>query len=119
MTWNYTSYNHKLVSPKIEPFLNQLYGSIIHRPINLESIKLSLINLLTFLTTPEGRTNDNLWMVDLFITHKLWEAMGDLSEPWQNILGRMMGLHDTIKAPDIARQFGSTPEQLLEQAKKL
>jgi hypothetical protein len=50
-----------------------------------------------------------------------WERDWDeLPEECIDILADMAGaLHDTVKAPEIAHNFDSTPEQLLERAKKL
>jgi hypothetical protein len=117
-----TPVNLKLVSPELKPFLNRLYDALMKRPVDTEPIKQSLINLLTFLITPEGRTRDNLWMANLFVLlDDRWEVKGfdDLPESFQDILGRMLGMHDTFESPETARQFASTPEELLEQAKKL
>ncbi|MFA5794427.1 MAG: hypothetical protein WC980_05095 [Candidatus Brocadiia bacterium] len=114
--------NLKLVSPKLKPLLNRLYDAVIKRPIDTESIKHSLVNLLTFLTTSEGKTKDNIWMADLFITFGDWwkvKGVNSLPEPFQYIHGRMMAMNDTLEDPGIAKQFGATPEELLEQAMKL
>ena len=72
----------------------------------------------------EGRTNANCWAVDLFFAlSQGWErdwAEQRLSEDFHDVLATMgSALHDTIKAPDIAENFGCLPEQLLKHVKRL
>ena len=82
----------------------------------------SLENLLYFLTTPAGHTKENCEETDLyFCLHKdngfNWDH---LPEDYQLILDDIGGqLHDTIESPEIAKNFGSTPEQLLKRIRKL
>jgi hypothetical protein len=72
----------------------------------------------------EGRTNANCWAVDLFFMlgqgwEKEWGEQ-DLPEGFHEVLAIMSGaLHDTVKAPDIAREYESLPEQILERVRKL
>jgi hypothetical protein len=48
-----------------------------------------------------------------------WDA-DELPESFVEILSDMSGaLHDTVSAPDIAANFESTPDQLLERARRL
>jgi hypothetical protein len=43
-----------------------------------------------------------------------------LPEGYQDLLGDIGGgLHDTVSAPDVAENFESTPEQLLERLERL
>jgi hypothetical protein len=49
----------------------------------------------------------------------VWDA-DQLPEPFVDILNDMgSALHDTVSAPLIAANFQSTPEQLLERARRL
>jgi hypothetical protein len=41
-----------------------------------------------------------------------------LSDSLQEVFAHMDALHDTITASQIAENFGSTPEALLERARK-
>lgn len=71
-----------------------------------------------------GRSNANCWATDLFFARgENWEtdwAERDLPESIHDVLA-MMGeaLHDTVQAPDIARNFGCLPEQLFERVRQL
>lgn len=111
----------KDVSPKIASLLRELHSQACARPLNRESLKQALIELLEFLATPEGKTNSNCWTVDLFCCSDDWEiGWEDLPEDLVDILGDMGGaLHDTVQAPEIAHNLDSTPEQLLDRARKL
>lgn len=109
------------VSPELKAVLHKFYETSCARPLDPVALKGDLVNLLEFLTTPEGRTDSNCWAVDLFCMSEDWERdWGELPEEFIDILADMSGaLHDTVKAPEIARNFDSTPEQLLERAKRI
>lgn len=109
-------------SPQLKPLLKRFYEELIHRPANLLAIKESMIDLLTFLTTPDGRTDANCRAVDIFVCiDDDWERdWSDLPESFRDIIQDIGGaLHDTITYPDIATMCESTPEQLLSRVKKL
>ena len=76
--------------------------------------------MLEFLTTPRGRTDANCRTVDSFLMRdETWDD-DRLPQVYVDFLADMAGaLHDTITAPDIATNFKSTPEQLLERARRL
>ena len=79
----------------------------------------ALERLLVFLTSSEGRTDANCSVSDQFISasEEEWTALG---EPLRSILDDMGGtLHDAIHAPNIARTFEATPEQLLARVRML
>ena len=51
--------------------------------------------------------------------YEVWDG-DELPQPFVDILADMSGvLHDTVSAPDITANFESTPEQLLERARRL
>lgn len=113
---------HEHASVQLKPLLKNFYEEMIHRPLNIFSLKQRMVELLTFLTTPEGRTNANCWTVDLFIViNDDWEReWSDIPEFLYDIVFDMGGqLHDTFNSPEIAKKFESLPEQLLERAKNL
>ena len=97
--------------------LRDAYAAIVARPYDPWRITLSLENLLEYLSTPAGRTNANCVAVDYFFCiREGWEEHWE-DEPagLADVLGDMGGaLHDTISAPDIAENFDSTPELLLQ-----
>jgi hypothetical protein len=112
----------KINSPELDKLVNNIKNILNERPTNLEALKLSLENLLLFLISPENRTDQNCREADLFFClHEDNKFNWDhLSEEFQLILDDIgMQLHDTVKSPEIARNFESTPEQLLERVKKL
>jgi len=123
--WNTVAGSHdgEPVSLTLQPLLEAVYLQSLSKPLNPREFKVSLENLLGFLSE-EGRTNANCWAVDLFFARAVgWErdwAEQDLPDEFHNILA-MMGeaLHDTVKAPDIARDYGCLPEQLLERVRLL
>ncbi len=81
----------------------------------------ALVTLLEFLSSPEGRTDENCTQADLFFA--LHDDRGvswdHLPGPLQDILFDLGStLHDTISTPGIAENFASTPEQLLERVRR-
>ena len=116
------SNNRGEISPRLEPLLRRFYEEAIRRPADLRTIKVSLVDIFTFLTTPEGRTDANCWAVDNFVCiDDHWERdLSDLPQSFVDVIADVGGaLHDTISSPNIARNFDATPEQLLERAQKL
>jgi hypothetical protein len=111
------------VSNRLRPLLEAVYQQVLAEPIDLATLKKSLVELLTFMGG-EGRSNANCWAADLFFAHSRdWErdwAEVNLPESFHDVLA-MMGeaLHDTVHAPEIARDFGCLPEQLLERVRNL
>jgi hypothetical protein len=111
------------VSPKLRPLLESVYSQSLSQPVNRSGLKKSLEDLLEFLAV-EGRTNANCWAVDLFFANSEgWErdwAEQDLPVDLHDVIA-MMGeaLHDTVGAPEVAKNFGCLPEQLLERVRRL
>ena len=114
--------NGEAVSPELKPLLLRVYSDVTHHPVNLASLKNSLLGLLRYLSE-DGRTNANCWAADLFISSDDWEdhwSEQNLPEEFHDVLARMgEALHDTVSRPDIAHNFGCLPEQLLECAQRL
>ncbi len=79
------------------------------------ALKDALVRLLSFLAGESGRTDANCTTTYYFIsaTEEQWR---DVPAPLRAILDDMSGtLQDSIHAPQIARTFEATPEQLLER----
>ena len=77
---------------------------------------------MSFLSQPGDRTDENCKAVDLFFAiNDHWRVRWDnLPEDFKLILDDIgMCLHDTVSASNIAENFDSTPEQLLERIKQL
>ena len=111
------------VSRTLRPLLQAVYVQSVSQPLDPSSFQKSLANLLNFLIG-EGRTNANCWAVDLFFANSQgWErdwVDQELPEEFHDIIA-MMGeaLHDTVRNPDVAKNFDCLPEQLLERLKRM
>jgi hypothetical protein len=106
------------VSPEVRPLLESFYACLEEPSIGLESLVSAIEAVLTFLASPQGRTNANCWAVDLFFCLRDdWKCSWEhLPEELQEILEEMGGaLHDTVQCPEIAHRFDSSPEQLLSR----
>ena len=84
-----------------------------------QRLRSIVTDLLKFLTSRRGRTDSNMRFVDYGLSNDddVWERI-ELVEADDPILADVVrdmagALHDTVKAPTIARNFDSTPEQLL------
>ena len=101
---------------ELHSYLFKVRDSISDNSTNLDAIKSSLVELLVYLCSPEGRTTENCITADTFF--RLHADYGfnwiHLPEELQLILEDIGGqLHDTLEHPDTATNFESTPEQLL------
>jgi hypothetical protein len=87
---------------------------------DLMELKNILINLLEYLSSPNGRTHENCNAINsFFMFDDLWVDR-NLPDHFHDIFADMSSaLHDTVSAPEIAENFDSTPEQLLKRAKEL
>jgi hypothetical protein len=106
------------VTPEVEPLLRQLYESLEQQPVSVANVNEAVVELLRYLTTPAGRTNANCWAVDLFMTEDWGPIDHDIvvGQELADVLADMGGaLHDTIHYPDVASEYESTPEQLLQR----
>jgi hypothetical protein len=112
--------NDESVSAELRPLLQRVYERIVKQPSDLHKIKGALENLLSYLTTPSGRTSANCVATDLFFCLEDWGVDWErFPENLTDIIGDMGGaLHDTVSRPEIASNFESTPEQLLERVRQ-
>jgi hypothetical protein len=97
-------------SRELEPLVHAVHAALGGSDAALAA---AVERVLVFLTTPEGRTDANCDVTDHFIsaTEELWRASS--LAPIRDDMGGT--LHDAIHAPNIARTFEATPEQLLER----
>ncbi|MHC4591433.1 MAG: hypothetical protein ACYS8L_01915 [Planctomycetota bacterium] len=110
------------VSSKLPPLLEAVYLEISRRPANLHALKAALECLLSFLASPEGRTNANCRATDTFFClREGWDADWEhLPQALRDVLDDMgHALHDTVTAPHIAEESGCTPEQLLARVHQI
>jgi hypothetical protein len=89
----------KITSSELQKLVAVVRGCIIEQPTDLQKLNASLEGLLTFLTTPAGRTDQNCKEADLYFCLNddngfNWDH---LPEDYQLILDDIGGqLHDTI-----------------------
>lgn len=104
------------VSPELPGLLRAARRSIEATPLDMAAVHESLRELLSYLASPAGRTHANVLETDVFFSlQDDWSRCGDdLPEPYAAIVWDIGGqLHDTIRTPEVAANFESTPEQLL------
>ena len=111
-----------MISSELKKLIENVHYCIIEKPTNFIQLYSSLEELIYFLTTPTGRTKENCEETEFYFM--LHEEKGfnwdHLPKEYQLILDDISGnLHDTIQAPQIAKNFESTPEQLLERIRRL
>lgn len=100
----------------------EFFDALMAEPVDLPVLKQSMVQLLHFLTTPEGRTDANCYLVNMAIVFPEWGdiRLPELPDDFGYIIADMGGaLHDTVSSPEMAYNFESTPEQLLERTQKL
>jgi hypothetical protein len=106
--------------PELLPLLESLYQCLTRSEVVLLEIRTSTVAVLEYLASSGGRTDANCRAVDLFLTLMEDWRTKPLPETYLDILSDMSGaLHDTVSAPEVASNFESTPEQLLERARRL
>lgn len=99
-----------------------VYQTAIQSNPDMSQLKARLIELLSFLCSPEGRTDENCRIVDsYFCTKDNWSyCIEHLPTEAYEILFDIGGtLHDTVQSPEIAANFQSLPEKLLERVEKM
>jgi hypothetical protein len=108
--------------PDLKPLVLRVHDDVTTSPVDLPALKNSLVGLLQYLSG-EGRTNANCRATDLFFCsddlEHVWSEQ-NLPDDFHDVLAKMgEALHDTVTSPDVARNFGCLPEQLLECAERL
>ena len=107
-----SSVRFRKASHQLEPLLHDVYSAFGDDAALTRAVE----RVLAFLVSPEGRTDANCSVTDHFIsaTEERWR-----SSSLAPILDDMGGtLHDAIHAPNIAKTFEATPEQLLERIRR-
>jgi hypothetical protein len=101
----------------LQPLMQAVRAAVFESPVDAPAVKASLIALLEYLGSPAGRTDANCCAVDSFLSLDDVLPLERLPDPLQDVFAHMDALHDTITAPQIAENFSSTPEQLLERVR--
>ena len=107
---------------RLEELVHDVYEEIARRPAALRALKEAMAALLSYLASPEGRTDSNCRAVDIFFCIRdQWETDWEHLPPeFRSVLEDIGGtLHDSVSSPQIARNFDSTPELLLARVKEL
>ena len=104
----------------VKDIVDQIISTLSENEVNLPKLKNQMCLLLEHLTTEEGRTDINCKAVDYyFMNNDLW-AEKELPDELHDIFADISGaLHDTISSPEVAKNFDSTPEQLLDRLKRV
>jgi hypothetical protein len=108
------------VSPELSPLLLAVFHALARNEYDAAAVALE--RCLLFLSSPAGRTNANCVAADLLFA--IQDHWGDVS--WNGAPAALQdvfdniehGLHDTISAPELARNCEGTPEQLLAALRK-
>ena len=105
---------------KTQDLVNSIQTILAKNTFDAVALKHALMSLLEYLSSSVGRTDANCRAVDsFFMFNDLW-VNKNLPDQFHDIFGDMAGaLHDTVSAPEIAYNFYSTPEQLLERVKQI
>lgn len=101
----------------LRPLMQSVCAAVLAAPLDVPALKASLIALLEYLSSPPGRTDANCCAVDSFFCLDDDLPLERLPDSLQDVFAHMDALHDTITAPQIAENFSSTPEQLLERVR--
>jgi hypothetical protein len=101
----------------LRPIMQTLRARVSASPFDPAAVKASLVALFEHLSSPAGRTDTNCCAVDGFFYLDEDLPLERLPDSLQDVFAHMDALHDTITAPQIAENFGSTPEQLLERVR--
>lgn len=109
-----------MADPTTTSLVDRLQAAVVADPVDLKHLVGCLDSLLQYLCSPQGRTDGNCRFVDFFfMEHDEWAERG-LPDRLHDVLADMAAaLHDTCSAPDIARNFDSTPEQLLARLRSM
>jgi len=108
-------------APELKGLAGELYVEACKRPASPEKLDHALTRLLRFLAADIESSRANCRVVSNFLMSgdDCWEEdWGELPQAYVEILG-IMG-HEMAEAaedPEWAREFGGTPEQILEQLK--
>jgi len=104
------------VDPELGVLLLAVDAELCAAAPNLVALHTSLDRLFRFLSEI-GRTHANCWAADsFFLDDKRWaSSLAQLPAAYESLLQAIPGIHDTVSAPEVAQNFGCTPEALLEQ----
>jgi hypothetical protein len=94
----------------LQPLMQSVRAALFASPLDIATVKASLVALFKYLSSPTGRSDTNCRAVDSFFYLDDDLPLERLPDSLHDIFAHMDALHDTITAPHIAENFGSTPE---------
>jgi hypothetical protein len=109
------------VDQRIRDLLAILRRESLTDPLSTKRIRGRVVDILAFLSSADGRTDANCCAVGLaLITDDELQSRIELIQSADPVVAdvlRDMGgaLHDTVSAAEVATNFESTPEQLLQR----
>lgn len=108
-------------SQLVRAHLSAIAAIVRERPVAVAQLRAETESLLAYLSSAEGRTDENCRAVDsaLMSDNELWTVIDEVEVSDARLAGVLRdmagALHDTVSAPEIAANFESTPEQLLSR----
>ncbi len=115
-----TAIKPDLLSPHLIHLIKVVHDNVSIESPKPQGVQRALIDLLSFLSTPEGATNPNYYATDIFFALVDGWNMEALPDDLVAVIGYIGGaLHDVIRAPEIARMYFGLPEQLLDKLNQL
>lgn len=108
-------------SPELSPLLQDVEAHLAQIEGKLLALRGSLERLLKFLSSDEGRSDDNCRSTEaFFFRRRTSQDWGSLPEAYVDILNDLASiLRDAVSAPAIGENFEATPEQLLDRVRRL
>ncbi len=104
----------------VKPLLREVHDAYAAHPADPLRARNALLSLFEYLVSARGRTHANCSAVDRFLMEDPTLTKGTgLPAEFVEFLLNANCLHDAIESAEIAENFDSTPEQLLEKARSL
>jgi hypothetical protein len=104
----------------LRPIFREVHDAYASRPPDAVRAKSALVSLFTYLASPDARTHANVCAVERFLMEDPALTKDTALPPeFVEFILNADALHDTIESPEVAENFESTPEQLLEKARNL
>lgn len=109
-----------MADAKTTELVEGVQAAIAAGTVDVPGVVRSLESLLQYPCSPEGLTDANCRFVDsFFMEHDEWAQRG-LPDALHDVFVDMAGaLHDTFSNAHIARNFESTPDQLLARPRSM
>jgi hypothetical protein len=104
---------------ELQPVLQEVHEAFVGTPPDAGRARDALIQLFSYLASPAGRTHANCCAADHFLLLNSALRATQLPGRFIDFVQGADCLHDSVSAPEVASNFESTPEQLLDKARAL